>query len=508
MIKIELEQFLKKYNTEDILNAVIVMFYDECLSKDVLIPSIEMITSNALSYYHLDCDNYFDKNAYHVMQEISANIFAPKTQELFLSVMLHVNDSNDDKMELLKSIQMQLKNMAFRGDAYMFQLFGLAEKFYEPFDKDMKDSYGFSFTTYEKLIVAAYNKYISIISFIDNEEMRLEAINKHMFCINKFELYEMFDKNEVDSLVEYLSVKIGIDNIKPVSIDDFKILYSKPIIDFGEYIYFPMMNLTMLNMPKIFHYTFIAEKKLPTETVSRYTDNRGDVIEQLTKEYLLRLFDNVYLSLKYPPHDRTFESDITTQCDNATIFAEAKGKILTLQALQGETKKIKEDVYNAIGKAYEQAVRSIKYLESGGKFAGNNDNEVELINTVWKFPLCIMADNFVSIPSEIYNYVEVEEAFLLPYAVNIYDLDIVTRECVSKEEFINYMLFRQMNLRNLSAMDELDIFGYYKKYGMKQLKCDENEEMWASDFTQEFDAKYNEISKKWFTEFTVNNLLR
>lgn len=484
------------------------MFYDDSINKDVLIPSIEMLASNALCYCQENVGHTFDKKSYQEMKNIALNIYAPKTQELIINVMQHVSDSDNDKKELLKSIQMQLKNMAYRGDAYMFQLFGHAERLYQPFDKDMKETYGFSFSTFEKLIVAIYNKYVSLISVIDNEEMRLNAINQHAFRIKKLELYEMFDKNEIDCLVEYLSIKIGKDNIKPVSIDDFKILYSKPIVDFGEYLYLPIINVTMLNIPKIFHYTFITEKKFSTEIISRYTDNRGIVIEQLTKEYLLRLFDCAYLSLKYPPQDKTFEADITTQSDNTTIFAEGKGKILTLPALRGETKKIKEDVYNAIGKAYEQSVRSIKYLESGGKFVDDYDNEIELKNTAWKFPVCIMADNFVSIPSEIYDYIDVKEEYLLPYAVNIYDLDIVTRECVSKEEFINYMLFRQMNLKYLSAMDELDIFEYYKKYGMQQLHSDVNEEIWATDYTQELDKKYNEMSQSWLRNFTLKHLLR
>lgn len=40
--------------------------------------------------------------------------------------------------------------------------------------------------------------------------------------------------------------------------------------------------------------------------------------------------------------------------------------------------------------------------------------------------MCSMAENFASIPSEVYNYVGIKEWKLIPYAVNIYDLEIIT----------------------------------------------------------------------------------
>lgn len=113
-----------------------------------------------------------------------------------------------------------------------------------------------------------------------------------------------------------------------------------------------------------------------------------------------------------------------------------------------------------------------------------------------------MVDKFASIPSEIYNYIDISDGKLIPYAVNIYDLDIVTRECTSKEEFVSYLLFRQINIQKLTSMDELDIFGYFKKNGLVQI-TEDADDVWAISYTEDFDKKYFGLTKKWFDEFEI-----
>ena len=504
MGNIELEQFLQNYNTEDIINAIIIMSADsDPMLADKNIPVAEWIASNALRYNKNNSDNKFDINAYTKLKQIASNIYAPIVSEIFEEAIKHKDDSDENKQDIFKSVLMRLKNAASRGDAYQFQLIEMAEKLYQPFDVDFLEVYGFSFTCCEKVFVYMYKRYISELFGTHIDGVKIEKIQRHSFKIPKTELYQQFSKSEIDGMVTYLSISLGDSRIKRVGANDFKPLYSKPLIDCGEYIYFPLPVPTLLNLPKLFHYSFIAEKTFKKEVVSQYTDNRGDIIEALTKKYLLRLFDNVYLTLKYPPESKEFEADITAQSENTTIFAEAKGKILTLPSLGGKLSSIKDDVYKAIGKAYEQAVRSIKYLESGGSFiqeTDEGDKKVNLDNTTWKFPMCIMAENFESIPSEIYNYINMSNNKLIPYAVNIYDLDIITRECTSKEEFISYLLFRQMNIQKLTSMDELDFFGYFKQNGLVKITADADE-VWAMSYTEDFDKKYYGLTMRWFDEF-------
>lgn len=508
MTWLEIEEFIKRYNTEDIINAVIVMSGDsDPMLVDTNIPATEWIASNVIRYNKCNITLKFDTNAYNEMKQIASMIYNPFVQKIFQDAIKYKNNLDQEKEDILKSMMMKLKNVASRGDAYQFQLMEMAEKFYKPFDEDFMNVLGFTFSCCERVLVYIYKRYMQILVGTEINSVRIEKIQKHSFKIFKTELYQLYPQNEIDSLIEHLSITPGDLNLKPVQPQDFKCLYSKPLIDYGDYIYFPLPVPTMLNFPKIFHYLFIAEKIFDKAIIGKYTKNRGDVIEELAKSYLLRLFDNVYLSLKYPPETKEYESDITAQSENTTIFAEAKGKILTLSTLNGKLSSIKDDVYKAIGKAYEQAVRTINHIESGGFFiqeSDDGDTRVNLDNTTWKFPMCVMAENFASIPSEIYNYLEIKKEKLIPYAVNIYDLDVITRECNSKEEFISYLLFRQMNIQKLTAMDELDFFGYFKQNGLVKINI-EADEVAAISYTDDFDEKYYAFTMKWLDEFDLRN---
>lgn len=84
--------------------------------------------------------------------------------------------------------------------------------------------------------------------------------------------------------------------------------------------------------------------------------------------------------------------------------------------------------------------------------------------------------------------------------MNIYDLDIITQECESYNEFIQYIEFRKKNYAILSTLDELDAFGYFKKNGNTSISID-GDELFLTDFTAEFDEKYKAKDKQVFQEF-------
>lgn len=88
----------------------------------------------------------------------------------------------------------------------------------------------------------------------------------------------------------------------------------------------------------------------------------------------------------------------------------------------------------------------------------------------------------------------------IPHVVNVYDLDIITKECDSYEEFIQYKEFRKKNHEVISTLDELDAFGFFKKNGNIKISIDADELM-LTDFTADFDKKYKTEDKKVFQEF-------
>lgn len=232
---------MQKYNTEDIINAVIFMSADsDPMLSDTNMPAAEWIASNALRYSNNSLDRKFDLKAYADLKQISSNIYMPLVSKIFEDALKNKDDSDENKQNILESILMRMKNAASRGDAYLFQLMEMAENLYQPFDNEFLEVYGFSFTSCEKVFVYMYKRYIGELFGTHIDSVKIDKIQRHSFKIPKAELYLQFSKSEIDGMLTYLSISLGDSRIKNVGIDDFKPLYSKPLIDCGEYVYFPL----------------------------------------------------------------------------------------------------------------------------------------------------------------------------------------------------------------------------------------------------------------------------
>lgn len=517
----EVIEFLSKYSLEDVMSGIIEMqmlLYGH--GVDSLIPASEYFATNAVFVCKESGNKPFEWADYLKLEEYCKELFVPNIEKLLIEALKMANAPDDEKEEFLQAQHMKLKNMVFRGDGYIHQLISFAEKLYSPLDQEIKTQLGFTFTSYEKMILYVFHTYGDRITkaysekykiknmiktFFRKSKLQLPSIKEgYIFRINKKDLHSVIDPKEADAICAYLSVKAFTENLKNVNLEDFKILISKPLVDFGEYIYMPLIFSTLMNLPKLFHYTFIAEQVFDKKVVGIYTQNRGDVVEELTQRYFERLINkkNIFRSLKYT--DEAGEADITVCMPKGTLFCECKSKVLTLNSLKGINEDIKKDIYKAIGVAYEQGVRSIKRVQDRKPFKTNVEGieqEIYINNTEVKFIICVTAENFGIIPSEIVKYVEIDKNInVTPYVVNIYDLDIITQECDSYEEFLGYLHFRQINHQLISALDELDVFGFYKKYGSSKIEI-AGDELHITAYTQQFDKKYTKKDKEYLQRY-------
>lgn len=517
----EIIDFLSTYSLEDSLSGIIEMqmlLYGH--GVDSLIAASEYFAANALFASKENGTKNFEWSDYLKLEEYCKSAFSPNVSELISDTLKMVNATDEEKELFLQAQHMKLKNMAFRGDGYIHQLIEFAERLYSPLDQEIKAKLGFTFTSCKKVILYIFHTYGIRLLNAHNEKYKFKNIIKalrsnrspqlpsikegYIFRMLKTDLYNIIDKSEVDSMCNYLSVIPYSNSFNKVELTEFKILTSKPFIDFGDYIYMPLIFSTLMNLPKLFHYTFIAEKIFDKTVVGVYTQNRGDTVEELAQIYFERLVakENIHKSLKYSDEDG--EADVTITRPEGTLFCECKSKILTLNSLKGINDNIKTDVYQAIGAAYNQGVRSIKRVISGKPFIksmNGEENEIIIADTVVKHIICITAENFGIIPSEITKYIELDKSLnIVPFPVNIYDLDIITQECGSYHEFLDYLEFRKNNHTLISTMDELDVFGFYKKHGNIKLKmnCDE---LLITDYTQLFDAKYTTKDKDFLQKY-------
>lgn len=508
-------EFMSHYSLESVLSGIIEMQMLLYGHDDKFIPASEYLATNALYACKRDGDRDFKWCDYEVLEQYGKNAYIPNIEKLMYETLKMVNDSDEDKQEFLQSQMMQMKGNFYRGDGYIYQLVEVARKLYSPLDSAMSDVLGFTYTSYEKTIRYIFSQYGLRNAKAYREKYRFKTMLKeltsksepwlpsikegYIFRIYKSNLKDIIGE-DIYKMIDYLSVKAYDKSFKKAEFDDFKILISKPFVDFGDYFYMPLLFSTLMNLPKQFHYTFIAEKRFDKKTIGDYTSNRGDVVEELTASYLGRLLekDNIYCSLSYQGEDG--EADVTAVSSAGMLFCECKSKIITLNSIKGLHENIKTDVYQAIGIAYLQAIRSIDRVQEGKEFVTESGMKMTIDDISEKYIVCVTAENFGIIPSEIDKYIEIDKAYGIPYVVNIYDLDIITQECNSYEEFIRYIEFRKKNHDLISTLDELDAFGFFKKNGDKKVSINADELM-LTDFTQEFDKKYSEKDKEIFREF-------
>lgn len=500
---------MSQYSLEAVLSGIIEMQMLLYGHDDTFIPATEYLAANALYACKEKTTKNFMWHDYKLLEQYAKNACAPNVEQLISETLKMVNSSDEEKQKFLQSKMMQMKGNFYRGDGYIHQLVDVARRLYSPLDASMKDVLGFSYTSYEKVLKFIFSQYGVRIAEAYKDKYKLKTMLSAMlgrstpwlpsikagyiFRISKADLKTIIG-DEAYRMCDYLCVKAYGSDFKKAEFDEFKILISKPFVDFGDYIYMPLLFSTLMNIPKQFHYTFIAEKVFDKQTIGTYTGNRGDVVEELTSTYLERLIekDKIHCSLSYLGEDG--EADVTTVTPEGMLFCECKGKIITLNSIKGLHESIKTDVYQAIGAAYSQAVRSIERVQEGKNFVTASGEEIVIDNNSAKYIVCVTAENFGIIPSEI------DETLGIPYVVNIYDLDIITQECKSYQELIQYIEFRKQNYAILSTLDELDAFGYFKKNGNIKIDIDADE-LVLTDFTARFDAKYKVKDQQVFQEF-------
>lgn len=510
----EVCEFLSQYSLEDVLSGIIEMQMLLYGHDDTFISSAEYLATNALFVCNLESNKEFKWGDYQRLEKYGEECFKPSVEKLFSETMKMVNASDEEKIKFLQSQTMQMKGNIFRGDGYVHQLVAVSKELYLPLDKEMEKTLGFSFSSYEKVIRYIFAQYGKKIQLAYKEKSKIKNIVKalknkeqpwlpsikegYVFRIYKSELYQIIG-DEAEKMCSYLCAGAR-GAYKKVEYDEFKILQAKPFVDFGEYIYMPLIFSTIMNLPKQFHYSFIAEKVFDKIALEKYKKNRGDVVERLTIKCLARLIgeDKILHSLEYVGEDG--EADVTVVSEEGMLFGECKSKIITLDSIHGKHESIMDDVYKAIGAAYSQGVRSIERVEEGKKFMTETGEEIEIPNLKKKYVVCVTIENFGFIPSDIDNYITVDSKVGVPYVVNIYDFDIISQECESYAELIDYIEFRRNNYKKLSAMDELDAFGFFKENGNINISVDADEFL-ITDYTSKFDKKYKTNDQKVFSEF-------
>lgn len=523
-----MDRVMETTNTEDIISGIIeYQFMD--LMDDLRLNKAELIAGRAIKFNVTDSKyTYLFKESEKLLNLAEKAILYLGVTDIFEKTIKAKDSSDEDKKKIEKSISMRTKSIFVRGDGYPKQLVEFSNRLYSEFDTDIKDAFGFTYSQCQSMIIYIYNYYCNKTEYLKNSfekivespifnakylynpDYCMHSISEgYVYRVEKKELYNEFGEDIVKNIISYLSVGLGNENKSFNNIDDFNILYSKPIVDFGEYIYMPLPINTIQNLPKLFHYEFVANKKINKDARDNYTKWRGYLVEELTAEYLDRLFkkESIYTSLYYFDKGERFEADVTVQVKDTTLLCECKSKILVLSSLKGKLESIEKDFKDAIGKAYDQAIRTEKWIMDKKKFeldqAKGSSKMINLNKTKQNFKLCIVAENFGWIASNISDYIKVEDKKDLPLVLNIYDLDIITKEVKNYKEFIKYLEFRNKYQDKVAFIDELEMFCAFKYKALKDYEDKEIDKVFIHVFMEELDEKYGNESEIFLTNCTL-----
>ncbi|MCE9676012.1 hypothetical protein LPC27_09555 [Paraclostridium bifermentans] len=523
-----IDRIMANTNTEDIISGIVeYQFMD--LMDELRLNKAELVAGRAIKFNVINSKyTYLFKESERLLELSEKAIKYLGIKDIFEKTASGKDMSDEEKKKIEKSISMRTKSIFIRGDAYSKQLVEFSKKLYSKFDGDIERAFGFTYSQCQDMIIYVYKLYkeqteklknnfekivnspIAGTGYLQNENYAMQSISKgYVYRVDKQELYNKFGKDIVDNIISYLSLELGQENKGFNNIDDFNILYSKPIINFGEYIYIPLPISAIQNLPKLFHYEFITKKNISKIARSEYTKWRGDLIEELTAEYLERLFmeKSIYKSLYYFEKGERFESDVTVQVKDTTLLCECKSKILVLSSLKGNLESIEKDFNDAIGKAYEQAKRTQEWIMNEKNFeldeSKGNSKVVKLNKTTRNFKLCIVAENFGWIASNIAEYIEVENKNDLPLVINIYDLDIITREVKGYKEFIKYLEFRNKYQEDISFVDELEMFCAFTDGRFESQEFGDVDKVYIDKFTEELDMKYGAESETWLNNYKI-----
>lgn len=515
----KLMKTLSKFNTEDLISGIIEyqlmdLREENRLYKAELLAGLLVrneIQSNKKTLKMRDFEELYDFAEKEVNRQ---------TRKIFEESIQAVK-KGADKKELEKSFQMRIKHLFHRGDGYIHQILDFAQNLYGHFDEEISEKFGFSFTHCKEIYIYIFQKYMEKTDIlmqraeqlIKSGERNQNVISTYSFDyrIEKKEIYKVFDKDIVDKWLDYFEVTLGKDtNNQFNSLSDFNILYSKPIINFNEYFYLLLPVNALQNLHKIFHYEFIANKTFSKDIQENYKKTRGLLLEELTAKYLRRIFNKnqVHESLFYFEEghnledEHRFEADITVQRDYTTLLCECKSKLLVLDSLKGKLDSIEKDVNAAILKANEQAERTYHYIQNRKEiYKLNRHNKYERVylrNSPEYIKICVVADHFGWIPSSISDYLESDN---LPLVINIFDLDLLTREAKDYREFLKYLVMRRNHLGKLQSIDELEIFWAYKDGNIPDMLEDDTIVVFDS-YTTDMDQKYYKSEYDWLMNYT------
>lgn len=255
------------------------------------------------------------------------------------------------------------------------------------------------------------------------------------------------------------------------------IIYERPLIRHNEKYYCFIPQLLFRNSINILEE--IIKEKHQKYFHENYQKKRGEFLEEKALEYFAKILPGakVYKQLFYWIEEgKRAETDGLILYDTNLFIIEAKAGSWSTPARRGSLGKIKGDTKKLIDNAYEQALRTKKFIfdNESPEFENQDGSQALLIKDKSKyeniFVVNVTAENLAHLATHLnslkaFNIIQGKE---WPWSVYLNDLRVISEIIEFPSAFLQYLKQRLKanDFPQFSAYDELDFFMYFLYEGL------------------------------------------
>ena len=220
------------------------------------------------------------------------------------------------------------------------------------------------------------------------------------------------------------------------------------------------------------------EKQSRSPVWSKFNDLKSTYLENAVYEIFEKMFPNcVYKNVNYKFQGINGESDLLIIYGNRVLIVESKSNNIPTYAMQLGNQELEKRLYDIVGKGYEQATKTKKYIQSNSKIMFWEDAkrkkplvETNLLKNNYKFYyIGVTLEDLGNLGTNPKNleplgYFNNNE---YPWMVYLYDLAVIADMLPEPIYLVHYIEQRvSMHVLNrLESFSELDFLGLYLNNG-------------------------------------------
>jgi len=326
-------------------------------------------------------------------------------------------------------------------------------------------------------------------------------------------IFKVTPRNETDtSVLESISCSFGDNRDFFEKLPEWKgwplnpsLIFERPVIYHNGEFY--LFHIPLALRAAGYLLERLIEGRSPRYYELQFLQARDEYLEKKSLQLLEKLLPgaNTYGNLYYPivadGQESWVETDGLLLFGDTIFILEAKAGKLTARARRGSILRLKHNLEEIIGKAYEQSLRTLNYIKS--------KSEVQLFdekhNPVISIKAAGISDFFlINISFEQLTFLAAHLASMKklgiikgrewPWTVSLNDLRAISEILEHPVEFIHYLKCRikANEIEQLQFFDELDIFMVYLKEGLylDSKKVKEFTQVTTLGYTEDLDSYF------------------